>query len=85
VKLSFNRRRSLELHSLPPQRARSPKLVIIAGLLLSATVALAASRIGRNAEPVEDAAAPSAPAAEAEHRTERLIDERVRLHLRALH
>ena len=80
MKMSFNRRRSIELHSLPPERARSPRVVIIAGLLLSATVALAASQMGRSAPaPADD------PAAEdAEARTERMLDERVRLHLRSL-
>lgn len=76
MKMSFHRRRS---QSLPPQPARSGKLIIVVGLLLSATVAFAASRMGRS-EP----AAMRPDVTNAEQGTSDFVDERVRLHLRSI-
>lgn len=75
MKMSFHRRRTHE--SLPPRPARSPKMAIIAGLLLSATVAFAASRMGQGGTEPPDPAV-----LDAEQGTHDHVDERVRLHLR---
>jgi hypothetical protein len=79
MKMSFHKRRGRS-ESLPPQRARSPIAFILAAALLTATMALAAKRMGAH----DDAPAPDAKVAAAEQATHDLVDERVRLHLKRL-
>ena len=79
MRVSLHRRRH---ESLPPQPARkSSRLLIIAMVLGSAGVGLAAANLG------EDAPAPQAfdPAvASAEQASHDVVDERIRAHLRRL-
>ena len=74
--VSFHRRRH---ESLPPQPARSPRLLLIAIVLGIGTTALAAVGLAGEDEPLFDPAV-----AAAEQTTRDLVDERVRSHLRSL-
>lgn len=47
MRVSFHRRRHM---SLPPQRRRSPRVIVVVIALTTATMAFAASHIGRSRE-----------------------------------
>lgn len=80
MKVSFHRRRH---ESLPPEpAARSPRLFVVAMVLGSAGVGLAAANLG---DDEADAAASFDPAvAAAEQASHDVVDERIRAHLRKL-
>jgi hypothetical protein len=78
MKMSFHKRRRLD--SLPPQRPRSPLGIIVAALLLTATVALAASKMGRSEPPAKVSVA----AIEADQAQQAFLDERAYAHLKRL-
>jgi hypothetical protein len=77
MRVSLHRRRH---ESLPPQSSRSPRLLIVAMVLGSAGVGLAAANLGE-----DDVPAPFDPAvAAAEQASHDVVDERIRAHLRNL-
>ena len=75
MRVSLHRRRH---ESLPPQPARSPKVLLIAVVLGIGTTALAAAGLSGREVPFDPAVAA------AEQATRDSVDERVRAHLRAL-
>jgi hypothetical protein len=80
MKVSLHRRRH---ESLPPTPRRSPRILIVALVLGSAGVGLAAANLGDG-----DALGPAPPfdpaVAAAEQASHDVVDERVRAHLRKL-
>lgn len=76
MKVSFHHRRH---ESLPPQPARSPRLLLVAIILGIGTTALAAAGLSGRDAPESD---PAISAAEQASRD--VVDERVRAHLRSL-
>lgn len=75
MKVSLHRRRH---ESLPPTPRRSPKVLLLAGVLGTATMGLAAANLGEDAPPSD----PAVLAAEQASRD--VVDDRLRAHLRAL-
>lgn len=81
MKVSFHRRRH---ESLPPQPApRSPRLLIVAMVLGSAGVGLAAANLGDDEGDSAGGSFDPAVAA-AEQASHDVVDERIRAHLRKL-
>jgi hypothetical protein len=77
MRVSLHRRRH---DSLPPQPRKSPRILIIAMVLGSAGVGLAAANLGDDpAPPAFDPAVASA-----EQASHDVVDERIRAHLRRL-
>lgn len=76
MRVSLHRRRH---ESLPPEPARSPKLLLVAIVLGMGTTALAAAAL---AEPDEPSLDPAVLAAEQDTRD--VVDERLHAHLRSL-
>ena len=73
MRVSFHRRRHL---SLPPQRRRSPRVLIVFIALTTATMAFAASHIGKSRE------LPAAMLIErADNDTRDAVDDRIAAHL----
>lgn len=78
MKVSLHRRRH---ESLPPQPRRSPRVLIVATILTTGGMALAAANLGG-----EEPAPAFDPAVNAaEQATRDLVDARVRAHLKKLH
>ena len=73
MRLSLHKKRHL---SLPPQPRRSPKVLVIVVVVTAATMAFAASRIGRDPPSAESATVRNADAG-----TRSAVDERLRVHL----
>jgi hypothetical protein len=74
MKVSFHRRRH---DSLPPQPRRSPRVLLVAAVLVLGSTTLAAAGLGRTLPPVDP------EVAAAEQATRDIVDERVRAHLRS--
>ena len=73
MRVSFHRRRH---QSLPPQRRRSPRVLVIVIALTTATMAFAASHIGKSRE------LPAAMLIErADQETREVVDRRISAHL----
>lgn len=81
MKVSLHRRRH---ESLPPQPRRSPRVLIVAAILTTGTMALAAANLGDELPAAEQSAFDPAVNA-AEQATRDLVDARVRAHLKQLH
>jgi hypothetical protein len=78
MRVSLHRRRH---ESLPPQPRKSPRVLIIAMVLGSAGVGLAAANLGDDTPPAKAFDPAVASAEEASHD---VVDERIRAHLRRL-
>ena len=76
MRVSLHRRRH---ESLPPQRRRSPKVLLIAIVLTTGTMAFAASHIGGKTDPVA-----SAVESESEQATRDVVNERLHAKLKRL-
>ena len=80
MRVSLHRRRH---ESLPPQKRRSPKIIVILIVLTTGTMAFAATRIGGKPTPE---ASPGGSSAEstAEQATRDVVNERLHAHLKRL-
>jgi hypothetical protein len=80
MKVSLHRRRH---ESLPPKPRRSPRVLIVAAILTTGTMAFAAASFGEGGEAEPQAAFDPAVSA-AEQATRDVVDARLRAHLKRL-